>query len=144
MSFRGRITISVFAFVALPLSAASQTCVPTSSDPIDVAEQLAIEKDSSTVGMRNASNAAREKWDAEMNASYKRLMAKLSPSQAAALRKSQRAWIAFRDAEFASISAITASQEGTINQLIATGDGEELVKTRALQLRGYEASLDSP
>jgi uncharacterized protein YecT (DUF1311 family) len=122
----------------LSLGAAPDPCASTTKDPIDVAQEKDIAKDSSTAGIRAASNAAREKWDAEMNGSYKRLMAKLDPERRAALQKAQRAWLAFRDAEGESITSVVATQQGTMYQMIATDRGAELVKDRALQLRAYE------
>lgn len=65
--------------------------------PIDAWLEKAIEKDSTNVGMRRATVQATEKWDREMNRVCKKLMAELKPNQKAALVKSQKAWLAFRD-----------------------------------------------
>lgn len=134
---------SALLCLLLPLSpsAAQDPCDVGQKDPIDAAQERDIKEDESTAGMRMASNAAREKWDAEMNAVYKRLMTMLEPERKAALQKAQRAWLAFRDAEGNAISTVIATQQGTMYQMIATDSGTELVKQRALQLREYECLL---
>jgi uncharacterized protein YecT (DUF1311 family) len=109
---------------------------------IDVWLEKAIEKDSSTVGMRAATNRAREMWDKEMNQIYARLMGRLSKEQQASLRDAQRSWLRYRDAEGKAISDIIASKDGTIWQLSATGHSMELVRTRALQLKAYEDATE--
>jgi uncharacterized protein YecT (DUF1311 family) len=114
----------------------------TSKHQIDVWLEQNISKDPSTVGMRAALNQAREMWDTEMNKVYNRLMARLSPEQQNALRESQRAWLAFRDAEGKAISSIIASKVGTIWQLEATDEGMQLVRSRVLRLLAYEQDLN--
>jgi uncharacterized protein YecT (DUF1311 family) len=114
----------------------------TAKHRIDVWLQQQISKDPSTAGMRAATNQAREMWDAEMNKVYNRLMARLSPEQQNALRESQRAWLAFRDAEGKAVSSIIASKDGTIWQLAATDQGMQLVRTRVLRLLSYEEDLN--
>jgi uncharacterized protein YecT (DUF1311 family) len=109
--------------------------------PIDIWLQQSLEKDYTTMGMREAMNTAREKWDQEMNQIYIRLMSRLNKEQKASLRESQRAWLKFRDAEGKVISNIIASKEGTMWQLTATNKGMELVRARALQLKEYEDAL---
>ncbi|MBP7950660.1 MAG: DUF1311 domain-containing protein [Verrucomicrobiales bacterium] len=53
---------------------------------------------------RDISRRFAEKWDAELNRLYKEMMSGLSPNAAAALKKSQQAWIQYRDAQFAMIA----------------------------------------
>lgn len=126
------------------LAQAEEARQAVSQHPIDVWLQAAIEKDSSTAGMRDATNSAREMWDKEMNASYARLMRSLSPDQQQALRASQRNWLAFRDSEAEVISRLVAAREGTMFQLMATGLGMDIVKSRANELRSYEAAIGDP
>ena len=105
--------------------------------PIDVWLDKAIEKDSTTHGMRRATAQATEKWDAELNKVYKKLLAALKPDQKAALVKSQKAWIAYRDAEIATIREIIGKKDGTMWPVVAGGNVRGLTKDRALQLQGY-------
>ena len=116
--------------------------VPTLADetkhPTDIWLEKALAKNSSTTGTRQATNKAREMWDAEMNKRYRRLMSALKPRQRAALRKSQKAWLAFRDAEFAANETIISSKQGTMWPMMADDRMMILVKERALHLQGYE------
>jgi uncharacterized protein YecT (DUF1311 family) len=128
----------------MALAVAGQPCQPGRADPIDAWEASAVAEDPSTAGIRNAANAARRMWDEEMNASYRRLLSKLSRAQQQALRVSQRHWLAFRDAEGEVISTVVAAREGTLHQLMATGEWKELVKARTLQLRAHEVAVGGP
>jgi uncharacterized protein YecT (DUF1311 family) len=109
---------------------------------LDVWLEQTLSKNSSTADMRAATNRARKMWDSEMNKVYDRLMARLSPEQRNALRASQRAWLTFRDAEGKAVSSIIASKDGTIWQLAATDAAMQLVRSRVLQLIGYEEVLN--
>jgi uncharacterized protein YecT (DUF1311 family) len=101
----------------------------------------ALEKNTSTAGMRKALNEAREMWDGEMNATYQRLQKLLTKDQQKVLRESQRCWLAFRDADNRAIEDLIASRSGTMNQLTATDLGMQRVRDRALQLAAYEHEL---
>ena len=48
---------------------------------------------------QNTRPAEYEYADAKLNATYRNLLARLSAADAVALRKAQRSWIAFRDAD---------------------------------------------
>ena len=110
--------------------------------PIDIWLEKALARDSSTAGTRQATNKAREMWDAEMNKRYRRLMSALKPRQRAALRKSQQAWLAFRDAEFAANGTIISSKQGTMWPMLSDDRMMILVKERALHLQGYAEALN--
>jgi uncharacterized protein YecT (DUF1311 family) len=112
-------------------------------DPIDVWLEKAIEKNGSTHGMRAAIREATQKWDSEMNRVYSRLMKRLKGAKRDALQKAQRAWLKFRDAEFAASFEIIGKQDGTMWPLASEGHCMEIVKQRTRQLRGYESDLDN-
>jgi len=101
----------------------------------------AIKKDYSTVGMREAQNKALKMWDKEMNACYKRLMNRLPENKQKTLKKAQRAWVAFRDADAEVIGDILYSQGGTAALLNGDSAIYERVRQRTLQLLAYEAAL---
>lgn len=127
--------ISIFS-----VSAFADIAIEPTQHAIDAwyEEKMAEETVNSTADMRNITNQARMKWDAEMNIVYKRLMKKLSSSQQAALRKAQQQWLKYRDAEGKVIGEIVSSQQGTIHQLSGTHLGMQLVRARALNLIAYE------
>jgi uncharacterized protein YecT (DUF1311 family) len=56
--------------------------------------------------------------DAALNASYKELMAKISPNGQASLRKAEKSWIAYRDdqCDFETLGTVN----GTINGMMLT------------------------
>ena len=66
--------------------------------------------------------------DAELNRVYKKLMAKLDATGAAKLKKAQRAWIAYRDAE-KDFSADYA-RGGTMASMLATMAAADLTRQR--------------
>lgn len=110
--------------------------------PIDVWLEKAIAKDSTNVGMRRATVTAEQMWDKQMNKTYAELMKRLTPEEKATLVRSQKAWLAFRDAEFKTITQIHSHKQGTMYRVMAVGDAYDIVKSRALQLGGYKALLD--
>lgn len=119
------------------------TITPT-QHPIDAwyEEQMADESVRSTGEMRNITNQARMKWEAEMNLAYQRLMQKLNTSQQGTLRKAQLQWLKYRDAEGKAIVEIVASQPGTIHQLSGTNLSMQLVRARTLTLILYEQEFE--
>ncbi len=83
-------------------------------DPIDVAMEAAMTKNSSTAGMVDAIDKALVQWDKKLNASYKGLQAKLPANEWKELVIAQRAWVAFRDAQIKAMDATFERMEGTM------------------------------
>lgn len=96
-----------FAPVLLCLSVlsaplASQAAEPKYSPAYD--RCLASPDGQSTMGMIACAGAELKLQDARLNRAYQAAMKRLDqPRQRAALQKAQRAWIAFRDADCASL-----------------------------------------
>lgn len=126
--------------------------IPSSADveikptqhPIDAwyEEKMAEETVISTMDMREITNQARGKWEAELNVVYKRLMKRLNPKQQATLRKSQQQWLKYRETEGNALYEIVSSQQGTIHQLQGTNLSMRLVRLRVIDLLGYEQEFD--
>ena len=91
-----------------------------------------------TQGQMNqtASKAARTA-DAAMNARYKKLMAVLHPSEKTALKKAQRAWLRYRDAEAEFLSL--RSQGGTVYPMVYTQNVAGLTRQRTQELTAADA-----
>jgi len=106
-------------------------------DPIYIALEKAIEKDSSTAGMVEATAQAEKKWDQELNVVYKKLKEAMSQDEWKALEASQKSWVTFRDKEFTTQSQIYSRMEGSMWKPVAVNEAMELVKMRVLTLRGY-------
>ena len=100
-----------------------------------------IDKDYSTAGMLNCLDEAYIMWDKELNAVYQGLRGLLNPRQKDALKTSQRAWLAYRDAEFETIELIYGSLDGTMWSLAARDDKVGLLRSRVLELSVYLESL---
>lgn len=105
--------------------------------PIDTALDKCMDKNPSTQGMIGCIDEAYKKWDAELNKNYKALTAQLSPKQKATLLASQRKWLEYRDLEFKNIATFYETMEGTMYQPMAVSDRMEVVKKRALDLKGF-------
>jgi uncharacterized protein YecT (DUF1311 family) len=88
--------------------------------------------------------------DAELNAVYKKLLAYIAESDGsydaksweAALRVSQRAWIAFRDAECDGLMA-TMWSDGTDQMVVTLRCMTELTQARSKSLKSH-MGLDGP
>jgi len=70
--------------------------------------------------------------DKKLNQSFQTLSNKLSPQGKAALQKSQRAWIAWRDAQ--CTFETMGSEGGTIHSLVITSCFDDLTKAQTQRL----------
>jgi uncharacterized protein YecT (DUF1311 family) len=76
-------------------------------------------------------------WDKELNKNYGALMRALKPAQKEVLKAAQLEWIKGRDADFKLIDSIYDTLQGTMYIPMRIDARMELVKKRALQLKGY-------
>ncbi len=126
--------VLVLAFIMIfvgPFSAFSQE-----KHPIDKFLEDCLDKNLTNAGMANCTYEARVLWDKEMNKYYDLLMKIFNKDEQMKLREAQRAWLKFRDAEFANIKEIYEGQ-GTMFIVIQAADRLEIVKQRAEALRVY-------
>jgi uncharacterized protein YecT (DUF1311 family) len=84
---------------------------------------------------------AYQRWDNELNIVYQRLRGHLHAEGKSVLKTSQRAWIAYRDAEFQTIDAIYGSLQGSMWSLTRMSAKVEFVKARTLELQMYLEAL---
>ncbi|MGR8929369.1 MAG: lysozyme inhibitor LprI family protein [Gammaproteobacteria bacterium] len=76
--------------------------------------------------------------DASLNEAYGRLSANLGASEQVALKRSQRLWLQFRDAEFAFIDQNwTPANFGSSSALSRSAYRSQIVKNRVVQLLHY-------
>ncbi len=122
------LTFIMAAFLPL-LAAASQA-----RHPIDAWLAECMEKDPSTRGMNACLGEAYAQWDRELNRMYKELSAKLNESESAMLRDAQRAWISYRDREFAWLTQFYVGLQGSMYTNMLAADRVELVRRRAMEL----------
>jgi uncharacterized protein YecT (DUF1311 family) len=89
----------------------------------------------STAGMIDCVGTEWQAQDARLNRAYRDALKRLElPRQKAALQKAQRAWIAFRDAECASLYD---QDWGTISRVEAAGCRLDRTARRADELEDY-------
>ena len=111
-------------------------------DPIDIAMEAAIDRNSSTAGMCKATAVAREKWEERLNAAWAKLKKKMPADEFAELQKAQRAWIAYRDLQIKSYEATYAKMDGTMWIPIRAGAGMDLTKQRVQDLESLLGLFD--
>jgi uncharacterized protein YecT (DUF1311 family) len=127
---------------ALLLAAVFATTLQAAEEsPIDKKLAACMESDPSTAGTIECIGEAYASWDRELNAAYQSLMKRLSPAQQDSLRKSQRQWVAWRDAEFETLDLIYGDLQGTMFLPMRVDDRMQIVKARARALRSYESLL---
>lgn len=83
-------------------------------DPIDIAMEAAIDRDSSTAGMCNAFAKAGDKWESRLNAAWAKLKSKMPEDEFAELQQAQRAWLTYRVLQIQSYNATYGKMEGTM------------------------------
>jgi len=113
-------------------------------DPIDRRWDACVERDPTTAGMVRCAEEALRAWDEEMNRVYRELQGRLDPGGREALRTAQRAWPAWRDAEFRFIGRLYGSRAGTMYLPMEVGRRVDLVRRRTLELRAYRALAAGP
>jgi uncharacterized protein YecT (DUF1311 family) len=91
----------------------------------------------STSGQTECEATATDDYDHRMNAAYATLMHKLPRETAQQLRLSQRAWLAFRDAEAKARDALYETRQGTMYVPMQAADATNVIRDRALLLEGY-------
>ncbi|HKM38391.1 MAG TPA: lysozyme inhibitor LprI family protein [Thiopseudomonas sp.] len=134
-----KILLAVGLVVLVPLaSAAEPFCKTNSVHPIDAQfEREMAASGGITEHMRNAQGRAYEQWDRELNIAYKELMSHLSADEKDSLRKAQKAWLVFRDAETEFFWSESISGGGTLQPIIVSDYSLELLKTRVCQLSNF-------
>jgi uncharacterized protein YecT (DUF1311 family) len=85
-----------------------------------------------TAAMRACENTRYEKSERELNAAYATLTKQLDPTQQEKLRRAQRAWLAFRDANAQFLAG--AAQAGTLAPLIKVTALADMTEVRTKEL----------
>jgi uncharacterized protein YecT (DUF1311 family) len=89
-----------------------------------------------TLDMHNCLAAEDQRQDERLNANYKLLLSKLPTDQHDALRKAQRAWVAYRDSECALQGTF---EHGNMGPLVIDGCYMDMTSRRADELKAYTA-----
>ena len=131
-------SLLLLPFLLLAINVSAQT---VKEDAIDIAYRDCLLKDTSSGNIDACAFIAYGKWNKELDNAYNKLMKSLKKAKdKAALKQSQIAWKAYRDAEFTSYNNMfncpgnkwcRRRQDGRI----------DIVRARVLQLRGYAESM---
>lgn len=135
-----KIFLSIALLILVPCAyAAERFCDTDSIHPIDAQFEREIAQSGGvTADMRDAQGKAHESWDKELNRVYGELMSQLSAEEKVLLRDAQRAWLSFRDSEAKLWWAESISGGGTLQPVIVSDQGRELLKARVCQLTRYK------
>ena len=115
---------------------------PTKSYKIDTILNKCIEKgNNGDVGMISCLQKAEMNWDAELNKTFKQLLAKLDSSEQRELRESQRQWIIYKDKEIKFFTDTYAKRDGTMWNLAISDKRMQLIRQRTIELLDYYETL---
>lgn len=129
-------------FIIMFFAAAS--CRAQEEHPIDKYLEDEIAKDWTTEGINTATSEAMEKWEAEMNKYYNKLLASsLSNDSKEMLKSAQAEWAKYRDLEFKNIDNIVGQLHGAVYATKAIANKNGIVKARALKLKEYYELLNT-
>lgn len=105
--------------------------------PVSVVRADDCANATSQADMTACAGTAYKKTDAELNAAYKQIIARLKPNPAATklLVTAQRNWLSFRDAECAFSSSGVAG--GSIQPMLVTQCRDDLTHKRVKEISGY-------
>lgn len=109
---------------------------------VDEELEECLEVAGTTSEMIDCQIRAAEAWDKELNKYYKLYLSKLNEEGKAVLKEAQREWIVYRDKEYRLIDSHYLSRlQGTMWHPVAASEKMEIVKERALKLKGYYEDL---
>lgn len=137
-------TRAIFALLCVTLAqscgAAEPFCDTAKVHPIDAQLERELEKSGGvTVTIRDAQGKAYELWDKELNKSYKDLQSLLKPKDQELLKQSQRAWIAYRDAQAKLWWAEGLyGSGGTLGPVVVSDLGRAMLRQRVCELVKYK------
>ncbi|MEG3152760.1 lysozyme inhibitor LprI family protein [Sphingomonas sp. ZT3P38] len=134
MRFIGKASALATILLAGASGAAAQRADPTATA---LNRCLSAAANASTAGQTGCEASALRSYDQRMNVAYTALLRGLPAGAAQQLRRSQRAWLAFRDAERSAIGGIYATRQGTMYVPMQAGSATTLTRDRALQLETY-------
>lgn len=127
---------ATLSFACAPQAFAVEAwCDSARPHPIDAAANKRLDSAVTTVDIRGAQGEAYAAWDKELNRVYRELMRGLDKDSAARLKKAQKAWLAYRDAEVDWLwSKALYGDAGTSGPVNVSGAGTELVRQRTCEL----------
>jgi uncharacterized protein YecT (DUF1311 family) len=130
--------IIVLLLLFLAFSGNAQT---RKEDQIDEEYHKCLMNDTSYAVLADCSFKAFEQWDKELNKAYGKLLEKIKKEKdREAMKESQAAWIAYKDAEFKAYNFVF-NLPGNEMSIMREEGRIEVVRERTLQLRAYIEAL---
>jgi uncharacterized protein YecT (DUF1311 family) len=119
---------------------APQPRPPTPTDPIvarySPVYESCIRKAASTLDMIDCAGRESDRWDARLNRAYQARIASFNDRQRGALKRAQKAWMAFRDADCA---AYEDDDWGTVSKIDASQCILRRTVERTIELEAFPA-----
>lgn len=106
--------------------------------PIARAAESCMQHRDSTLGMHECLGEAIERWDLQLNLHYRRLTGGLSEGTLPQVKAAQRAWMAWRDAQFEAFTALS-SDSGSLGGVINGQRRLAIVREQAVRLGALAA-----
>jgi uncharacterized protein YecT (DUF1311 family) len=106
--------------------------------PIALATEACLQLKDSTLGMHECLSEAMGRWDLQLNLHYKRLTAGLSEEMLTEVKAAQRAWMAWRDAQFEAFTALS-SDRGSLGGVVNGQRRVAIVREQAVRLGALAA-----
>lgn len=124
------------AFLLLACTVPGTAATATSYDQTNTALARCLDEsaNASTAGQTECQARATRAWDQRMNVAYATLMKRLPAETGQRLRLSQRAWLAFRDADGQARTAFYASRQGTMYVPMQAASEAAVTGDRAVEL----------
>lgn len=110
---------------------------------IDIDYKKCIEKDYSTAGMNNCAYKAQEEWGREIQKNSKKLRKILDKDKLNLFNEAQTSWQNYYNKEKEFILKTIFELDGTIHTNYAAGDLYEIVKRRALDIKGHIFEIEN-
>jgi len=132
----------IFAIATLVIYTDTFGQPPNKSYRVDTVLNKCIDKtNGGDAGMIYCLQKAEMNWDAELNKTFKLLLAKLDSSEQKELRESQRQWIIYKDKEIKFFTDIYGKRDGTMWNLAISDKQMQLIRQRTIELLDYYETL---
>lgn len=133
--------LPLFTALFIAINCPAQT--DEKEEQIDREYKTCMGSDTSAGTVSNCAYIAYDKWQNEMDKYYNRIVKDLrKPTDKASFKQSQEAWLAFKDAEFASYNHMFNIQ-GSKWYILRLTSRIDVLRERTLQLKKYYEIIDS-
>lgn len=129
--------LHVISLAGLTLAGGAEPGAAQDSAPPGFDYETCNETAYTTIEMRDCNRWEHERQDRRLNNAYRELIRRHLPEAQEDLRRAQRAWLEFREAE--CLYEATGNMEGTIGPVLVGACWASMTKQRADELEAYLA-----